>query len=64
MKLTIEQKVIITGYTGVLCCPFSLFHAEVENRAGRPVWTHEFAGEAGKELTQPLFREDFMEMIS
>lgn len=60
-KLTLEQKIVLSGYTGVLCCPsFSLLHEDAEKRAGRPLFTHEFAD---IEKIQALYREDFMAMI-
>jgi len=42
-KLTKEQAVIISGYTGVLICDLADFHEDVKKRLRRPVWTHEFA---------------------
>ncbi len=42
-RLTPEQAVIITAYTGVLCCPFGVFHIYAERVIGRSIWTHEFA---------------------
>ena len=43
-KLTVEQGIIITGYTGVLACKdFSTFHKDVEKRTGQLFWTHQFA---------------------
>ena len=44
-KLTKEQAVIISGYTGIACCNFGHIHEDVEKRLGRPVYTHEFASE-------------------
>ena len=41
-KLTQEQALIITGFTGVMCVDFTTFHADVEKRLGHPVWTHQF----------------------
>ena len=41
-KLTKEQAVIISGFTGILCGEFSDFHADVEKRLGRGVQTFEF----------------------
>lgn len=58
-ELTNEQKIILTGYTGVLCCNnFSDFHKDVEFRMMRPVFTHEFAGL--KEELRKLYEYDFL----
>lgn len=61
MKLTKEQKIVLTGFTGVLMCDFSDFHADVETRMGRGVLTHEFA--SNKEELKKLYHDDFMKMI-
>lgn len=60
-KLTKDQAIIITGFTGVLCCEFSDFHADVERRKGAPVWTHEFA--SNKDEVRELYRADFMALL-
>lgn len=60
-KLTKEQAVVITGFTGIMSCNFSDFHADVERRMGRPVFTHEFAFNADE--VKELYREDFLDMI-
>lgn len=57
-KLTKEQAIIITGFTGVLIGKFSDFHEDIEKRLGRPVITHEMAYLDAKEL----YKEDFLEM--
>jgi hypothetical protein len=64
-KLTKEQAIAITGFTGVMACKsFSDFHGDVEKRLGRPVFTHQFAN---KELTEEIkeaYRADFIDMVS
>jgi len=42
-KLTKEQALAVTGYTGITALPFGDFHGDVEQRLGHPVWTHQFA---------------------
>ncbi|WP_312181353.1 hypothetical protein [Pantoea sp. CTOTU46764] len=59
-KLTKEQAIILTGFTGILHGSFSDFHGDVENRLGRPVWTHEFV--AMSDELKELYRKDFIEM--
>ena len=59
-----EQAIILTGFTGIMCCAsFADFHGDVENRIGRPVWTHEFASKEFSEKVKELYREDFMAML-
>lgn len=59
-KLTLEQAIIITGFTGIACCDFSSFHQDVEKRLGQPIWTHQFPSRA-KEIKE-LYSEDFIAM--
>ncbi len=59
-RLTIDQAVIISGYTGILCCAFSALHADVERRLGRAVWTHEFGSADLRVQMLDLYREDFL----
>jgi hypothetical protein len=59
-RLTVEQAVIVTAYTGKLIAPFDAFHAAVEERLGRPVWTHEFGSEAVAAEIAEAFKADFI----
>jgi len=59
-KLTKEQAIIISGYTGFLICRFSDLHEDVEKRVGRPVWTHEFGDEDFFEEVKNLYHDDFI----
>ncbi len=63
-KLTMEQAVVISGYTGVLACPFDELHREIEKRLGRPVWTHELGSrDLMENKIKPKFRDDFLSII-
>ena len=59
-KLTKEQAVIISAYTGVLCCNFSDMHEYVEKLLGRPVWTHEFGSKLVKDEIEAKSKSDFL----
>lgn len=61
-KLTKEQAVIISGYTGFLICDFVDLHEDIEKRLQRPVWTHEMGNPAFAENVQTLYREDFLNL--
>ena len=64
-KLTKEQAIAITGFTGIMACKsFSDFHGDVEKRLGRPVFTHEFANKKLSEEIKELYKTDFIEMVS
>jgi hypothetical protein len=58
--LTKEQAIIITAFTKIVCCPFSEFHEAVEERLGRPVYTHEFGDKSMSAKIKEAFREDFL----
>lgn len=61
-KLTKEQAVIISGFTGILCGEFSDFHADVEKRLGRGVQTFEFGFKEFATEVKKLYEADFIEM--
>jgi len=64
-KLTKEQAIVITGFTGIMACKsFNDFHGDVEKRLGRPVFTHEFANKELSEEIKELYKSDFMDMVS
>lgn len=60
--LTKEQAAIIGAYTGILCGPFSHVHKAVEEKLGRPVWTHEFPGLA--DVIREAFKDDFLRLCA
>ncbi len=62
--LTVDQAVVISGYTGFLCCNFSELHADVEKRLGYPVWTHQFSGNEMRERLKEIYRDDFIAMCA
>jgi hypothetical protein len=63
--LDLDQAVVISAYTGIMCCSFSDMHKEVEKRLGRPVFTHEFARKDlfEKEI-KPAFKDDFLALCN
>jgi hypothetical protein len=62
-KLTKEQAIVITGFTGITACRFGDFHGDVEKRLGHSVFTHEFGNKQFMEKIQELYREDFLSML-
>lgn len=62
MKLTKEQAIVVSAYTGITCCDFSLLHEDVEKRLGHSVWTHQFADKDFVGKIKELYREDFISM--
>lgn len=62
-KLTKEQGIILTGFTGFTCCEFNDFHGDVERRLEFPVFTHQFGNAEFAAKLKELYREDFIAMM-
>ena len=62
-KLTKEQAIVITGFTGVLACKFNDFHNDVEARLGHAVWTHQFSDKEFSEKIKEMYSDDFLKLI-
>lgn len=39
--MTLNEKIIVSTYTGYLMCNFDLVHTYIEKVMGHPVYTHE-----------------------
>lgn len=63
-KLTKQQKIILTGFTGILCCKFSDYHEDVERRLGRPVFNIELGSQDFKSKMKKLYEKEFLELVS
>lgn len=59
-RLTEAQAVIVSGYTGYLCCNFAALHEDINRRMGRPVFTHEMADDLMRKAVQSAYRADFL----
>lgn len=58
--LTPEQAVVVSAFTGYHVGDFAKMHKAVEEKLGRPVWTHEFP--SLKDEIREAFRDDFIAM--
>lgn len=63
IKLTKEQAVVISAFTGVLACDFGDMHEYIEKKLGRPVFTHEMASEKVMEEIKAATKQDFLSLI-
>jgi hypothetical protein len=63
-KLTKEQAVIITAYTGIGCCQFGDFHEYAEKLLGQPIWTHMFSNEKVWEDLKEKSKESFLSICA
>jgi len=62
-RMTLKQAIVMTGFTGNLCCPFSYYHSDAEKRLGRPIFTHEFGFEEVQSELKGVYRADFLAML-
>lgn len=58
--MTKEEKIIVSAYTGVLMCDFSDMHQYIEEKLGRPVFTHELASQRICDEIKRAAKSDFM----
>lgn len=60
--MTYKEAVIISAYTGFLMCDFDDMHKYIEEKMGRPVWTHELGlKEIQNEIRQKC-KPEFLEL--
>lgn len=60
--MTKEEKLIVSAYTGVLMTDFHDLHKFIEEKLGRPVWTHELANELVVNQLKEAVKEDFLKL--
>lgn len=58
--MTKQEKIIVSAYTGVLMCDFSDVHKYIEEKLGRPVWTHEMASYNVQDEIKNSVKSDFL----
>ena len=60
--MTDKEKAIVMAYTGTAMLvgdKFDIFHQYIEEKMGRPIWTHELASKKVWEEIKEATREDF-----
>lgn len=62
--MTKQEKIIVSAYTGVLMCDFGDVHGYVEEKLGRPIFTHEFADKDIQEEIKEKSKEDFLKICN
>jgi hypothetical protein len=58
--MTKREKIIVSAYTGILMCDFDDLHKYIEEKLGRPVWTHELASEKVVAELKEKSKDDFL----
>ena len=62
--MTEYEKIIATAYTDTMFVDdFSKVHMYIEEKLGRPVWTHELASRKFWDEIKDAVRPDFMAML-
>lgn len=61
--MTNIEKTIVSAYTGILMGDFNLMHKYIEDKLGRPVFTHELGNEAVWEEIRGKVYPDFIDVI-
>ena len=59
-RMTKQERIIVSAYTGVLMCNFDDMHEYIEKKLGRPVWTHEMASNEFLDEVRNATRDDFL----
>lgn len=62
--MTLHEKVIVSAYTGVLMCDFSDVHKYIEDKLGRPVYTHEMASFNVQDEIKKAVKPDFLSLCN
>lgn len=62
--MTEYEKIVASAYTDtVFVSDFSKVHKYIEEKLGRPVWTHEMASSEFWEKVRDAARSDFLAML-
>ena len=58
--MTQQEKIVVSAYTGFLMCDWSSLHKYIEERMGRPVWTHEMGSDKFLADLREIVKPDFL----
>lgn len=62
-RLTTEQAIIVTAYTGILFVRFGVFHKAVEKKLGRRVFNVEFIELIKNGTLREAYQADFEAIV-
>ena len=60
--MTKQERIIVSAYTGFLMCDFDDLHKYIEEKVGRPVWTHELADAEIQSEIREKCKNDFLSL--
>lgn len=58
--MTKQERIIVSAYTGILMCNFSDMHKYIEEKLGRPAWTHEMVSYNVQKEIENAVKPDFL----
>lgn len=62
--MTLDEKIVVSAYTGYLMCDFNEVHRYIENLLGRPVFTHELALGMIQDKIKEKSKDDFLKICA
>ena len=60
--MTLDEKIVVSAYTGYLMCDFNLMHKYIEKIMGRPVWIHELGMDIFNNELHEKVKPDFLKI--
>lgn len=60
--MTKQEKIVVSAYTGFLMCDFGDVHKYIEEKMGRPVFTHELGFESTYAQIRERVKPDFIKL--
>lgn len=58
--MTLEERLVISAYTGVLMCDFDIFHEYAQKVLNRTIFSHEFIFDSLEKELKDAVRDDFI----
>lgn len=62
--MALDEKIVVSAYTGYLMCDFNEVHRYIENLLGRPVFTHELALGMIQDKIREKAKADFLKICA
>lgn len=62
--MTLDEKIVVSAYTGYLMCDFNEVHRYIENLLDRPVFTHELALGMIQDEIREKSKADFLKIYA
>ncbi len=62
--MTLDEKIVVSAYTGYLMCDFNLMHKYIEKIMNRPVYTHELGMDIFNNELHEKVKSDFLKICN